>query len=305
MRQSRVASRSSGMTWIVAALAVAACERPSASPASTQPAVASVARDAGRAPREPDAPDAEAPADPDDALSADAARVLPIPARSHAPGAPPEGWCGETAIQESLLYLGVWASQSRVNRAGHPAHPDLYSSDIPRALDALGVRYTRYSAARPGYAAFDAWVRAAIDAGDPVIAGVKILPTAHPEWGLDHFVLVVGYGARGLLVNTTWGHRAWVTPTSTRGLSFVRAGYAIRIQGTPHPEGALPARLLVVSEAGDHVRLRVTCADPSSRVTRRPLAGRAVSPVASEADAGAFEVRAPAAEEALYECLPP
>ena len=34
---------------------------------------------------------------------------------------------------------------------------------------------------------------------------MKIYPTAHPEWGLDHFVLAVGLDARGLTVNTTWG----------------------------------------------------------------------------------------------------
>src|SRR5438874_7332852 len=70
------------------------------------------------------------PIDPAD----DAKRALPIPARTHAPEAPPEGWCGETAIQEGLLYLGVWAPQAIINRAGHPSHPDLYSNEIPIAL---------------------------------------------------------------------------------------------------------------------------------------------------------------------------
>ena len=59
--------------------------------------------------------------------------VLPITPREHAREAPPEGWCGETAIQEGLLHLGVWAPQRLINRVGKPAHPDLYSTEADRA----------------------------------------------------------------------------------------------------------------------------------------------------------------------------
>jgi len=86
---------------------------------------------------------------------------------------------------------------------------------------------------------------------------VKILPTKHPEWGLDHFVLVVGYGERGLLVNTTWGHREWVSDTTTPGLSFKNAFYAIRLDGVREAG----ARLTVLSESDGKVKLRVTCGD--------------------------------------------
>src|SRR5687767_11164644 len=133
----------------------------------------------------------------------DADVLLPIPARAQAPESPPSGWCGETAIQEGLLYLGVWAPQRLINQAGHPSHPDLYSPDIPVALAELGVRTIVYPARGKGYEPFAKWIRASIEDGDPVLAGVKILPTEHPEWGLDHFVLVVGHGTKGLLVNTT------------------------------------------------------------------------------------------------------
>jgi hypothetical protein len=191
--------------------------------------------------------------------------VLPIPPREHARERPPEGWCGETAIQEGLLHLGVWAPQRLINKAGRPAHPDLYSTDIPVALTELGVRYTAYPGGR-GFEAFAAWIRAALDAGDPVLAGVKILPTKHPEWGLDHFVLVVGYGGEKepgtdrLLVNTTWGHREWVADTTTPGLSFTKAGYAIRLSGVaPTRESARAARLSVLEENDTTVRVHVMC----------------------------------------------
>jgi hypothetical protein len=192
--------------------------------------------------------------------------VLPIPPRDHAREAPPEGWCGETAIQEGLLHVGIWAPQRLINKVGKPAHPDLYSNDIPVALTDLGVRYTFYPGGR-GFDAFAAWIRAALEAGDPVLAGVKILPTKHPEWGLDHFVLVVGYGRDGvaelsrdrLLVNTTWGHREWVSDTTTPGLSFLKAGYAIRLSGPALPPNARSARLAVLEENDTTVKVRVTC----------------------------------------------
>ncbi len=184
---------------------------------------------------------------------------LPIPARRHAPEAPPEGWCGETAIQEALLYSGMWAPQRLIYRAGRPAHPDLYSNEIPRALDALGVRYSMYRPSAVGFKAYARWVGEALDAGDPVLAGVKLLPTAHPEWGLDHFVLVVGHDDQRLLVNTTWGTRQWVDAAATRGISFRNAFYAIRVLGLRLPAGTRPARLFVIEESAASVRLRVSC----------------------------------------------
>lgn len=162
--------------------------------------------------------------------AAEADLVLAIPARHQEPAAPAAGWCGETAIQEGLLHLGVFASQGAINKAGHPVHPDLYATEIPGALHALGVRFTPYPGAR-GYDQFRPWVVRALDAGHPVLAGVKLVPSEHPGWGLDHFVLVVGYGKRGLLVNTTWGYRAWVAEDGTSGLSFKGAFYGFRLDG--------------------------------------------------------------------------
>lgn len=185
--------------------------------------------------------------------------VLPIPARSQATESPADGWCGETALQEALLHLGMWAPQRLINQAGRPVHPDLYSTDIPVALTALGVNYTFYVARQRGFAPFAAWVASAVDEGDPVLAGVKVLPTQHPEWGLDHFVLVVGHGEKGLLVNTTWGDRRWVGDTGAPGLSFKNAVYAIRLHGLSLPANATPARLTLLSESATKVKLRVAC----------------------------------------------
>jgi hypothetical protein len=121
------------------------------------------------------------------------------------------------------------------------------------------VRVTAYAGAR-GYEPFAKWARAAIDAGDPVLAGVKILPTEHPSWGLDHFVLVVGYGDLGMRVNTTWGHREWVGDTTTPGLSLANAFYGLRLRGqSALPPGARAARLELLEEGVDRVNVRVIC----------------------------------------------
>jgi hypothetical protein len=243
----------------------------------------SVEREAAPKPTTPPPP--SAPVTPPPAIRADdATRTLAIPARAQAPESPLSGWCGETAIQEGLLHLGVWAPQRLINKAGRPSHPDLYSPDIPVALTELGVRHSFYPGPR-GFDAFASWARAALDDGDPVLAGVKILPTEHPEWGLDHFVLVVGHGSRGLLVNTTWGTRVWVGDTRTPGLSLTNAFYGIRLTGLALPKGALRARVSLVEERADGVTLRASCEGvlPNARVRMERRTARAEErPVWSE-----------------------
>lgn len=199
----------------------------------------------------------------EEAVDSRARIVLPVSSRAQSSASPREGWCGETAIQEGLLYLGAFVPQSAIHRAGRPTHPDLYSHELPIALEALGVQYTRF----PGgsYAAFLAWVREGLERGAPTLAGVKLLPTEHPEWGLDHFVLVVGEGEPGLLVDTTWGTREWSNEKKRQGISFERAGYGLRLEGLVPLEpptglgGTVPARVAVVHEDAREVALRVTC----------------------------------------------
>jgi hypothetical protein len=212
--------------------------------------------------------------------------VLPIPDRPQHPQSPPSGWCGETAIQEALLHFGIWAPQSKIHKSGNPKHPDLYSDEIPTALAGLGVSFAVYPAKEKGFAPYRAWVREGLERGQPTVAGVKILPTAHPDWGLDHFVLAVGEGKKGLLVNTTWDQQQWADDKATKGISFAGAFYGLRILGPKLPKGAGLARLEVLAETAKTVRLRVACVDaePSKiwRIERR-----------SGSDAGAPEASTP------------
>ncbi len=207
----------------------------------------------------------------------DAALVLPIPARKQHPDSPPTGWCGETAIQEALLYYGVWASQRTIHAAGKPRNPDLYSDELPAALQALGFSLEMYRPVRSaGYEGFARWVREAIDRGVPVLIGVKILPTQNPQWDVDHFVLAVGYGKKGLLVNTTWGHREWVDDKAVKGLSLRNPSFALRILTPPvlpvSEKNKNRARLSVIGETRSAVTLRIECPGTEPNVTLVELA---------------------------------
>jgi hypothetical protein len=195
---------------------------------------------------------------------------LPIAARAQSAAAPDAGWCGETALQEALLHYGAFVPQQVINRAGRPSHPDLYWGDLPRAMKALGLRYRAWSG-RGGLAAFLAWSTEQFRAGRPVLAGVKLYPTDHPEWGLDHIVLLTGIDGEGLLINTTWGHalrRSRAELASTRGgmslRNRARRQHAYVIDGRPDA-GAL--RLAIDSETAGAIEATVhaTGLDPGRR----------------------------------------
>lgn len=128
--------------------------------------------------------------------------LLPIPNRLQDADAPPEGWCGEASIQMGLSFYNKEASQKEIHAAGKPSHPDLYSSDINRALEAFGLNYIEWNDNVKNLPKFIAWIKSNIAKGYPVFCGMKINPTRHPEWSLDHFVIAVGYNENGLYINT-------------------------------------------------------------------------------------------------------
>ena len=178
---------------------------------------------------------------------------------------PASGWCGEAAIQMALFYYGAYASQQAINRAGSPEHPDLYAQDIPRAMRTIGLESTAWRG--DGWGAFAKWTRSQLTAGHPVLLGVKIYPTAHPEWGLDHFVLASGCTGEALTLNTTWGRQETKTfaalSTQDKGLSFANRygsyfGYAITgLRMALPPTGIKPTRVTMVRDGDTQVKLRV------------------------------------------------
>lgn len=129
---------------------------------------------------------------------------LGIPDRQWDPKRPDPsvGWCAETCIQMAIGYYGQEVSQKQINQAGAPRHPDLYVYDIDNALNALGVSFICFDESNSDLSAFIVWIQHNLRCGRPVICGCKLYPDEHPDWNLDHFVLVVGCNAEGLLLNT-------------------------------------------------------------------------------------------------------
>ena len=121
-----------------------------------------------------------------------------------------------------MSYYGAYASQRTINRAGKPAHPDLYEEEMPVAMASLGLEAKGWQG--KGLSEYMAWVRAELAAGYPVVLGMKINPTTHPDWMVDHFVLAVGCTKETLTYNTTWKRQE---TTSNAGLASQKKGLSI------------------------------------------------------------------------------
>ena len=93
-------------------------------------------------------------------------------------------------------------SQKEIHDSGKPVHPDLYSNDISLALESLGVKCIEWDEYNRNLQDYIKWININLAQGYPVICGMKINPTQHPEWSLDHFVLAVGYNDNGFYINT-------------------------------------------------------------------------------------------------------
>ena len=179
---------------------------------------------------------------------------------------PAGGWCGEAAIQMALSYYGAYASQQAINRAGKPEHPDLYAHEIPRAMRNMGLEYSAWKG--DGLEAFLKWIRSQLAEGHPALLGVKIYPTAHPEWALDHFVLAVGCTEEALTFNTTWGRKETKTfarlSTQDKGLSFANRygtyfGYAITgMKLESIQTGTKPTLVTICRDGYKQVKLRIS-----------------------------------------------
>ncbi len=255
---------------------------------------------------------------PESVIRKDKSVRLAIADRPSGPGHPPEGWCGESSIQQALLYFGAYIPQKAINAAGRPRTPDLYEGDIPVAIKACRMGLEPCIKEARDYAAFTGWLKAEIDAGRPVVIGMKINPTSHPEWSLDHFLLAVGHSEDALTYNTTWEKQETRSfkdlMTAEPGLSFKnRAGeyFGIAVTGPASlGDGFATVRLFVRKEDAKQAALTVKCEGLAAgaryvvyrlasvdQKTARPLCVfDAQSPVFAFADTVAV------ADPAIYRC---
>jgi hypothetical protein len=101
-----------------------------------------------------------------------------------------------------MNYFGKNLSQKAIHKAGNAKQADLWEDDIPVALNNLGVQYNAWDQDNQDLNGFIKWITEQLQAGNPVILGVKIYPDEDPTWENDHFVLAVGCDSKGLIINT-------------------------------------------------------------------------------------------------------
>lgn len=194
--------------------------------------------------------------------------LLPIADRQWDTEAPPEGWCGEASIQMAAGHHGLFVSQRRANQLGQPRTPDLWEHDVPTALRALQMRFTRGPSSKP--AKLLPWLVDELRAGHPVVLGVKVVPTAHPDWHVDHLVLAVGFTPQGLTLNSNMEDGQLTVSWAGLQRAEGEAGYSLVNQSgelfayavTGLYEGStVPVSVNVVTQLGDDATVDVTVRD--------------------------------------------
>lgn len=129
-----------------------------------------------------------------------------------------EGSCGEACLWSILNAKGVDITQMEINHeAGFPGRGlHAYELTIPLKKHKIkffhrekSVETSDSSLTTQRYRDFlyqD--VIAKVKEGNPVLIGVKVLPTRFPEWPLDHFILIVGYNeTANELIYNDFNHR--------------------------------------------------------------------------------------------------
>ncbi len=114
-------------------------------------------------------------------------------------------FCGEVVLEEALAYYGKQVPQLEINHlGGGDGHVGLHFNEILRALASLNVDFDSWGLHITGERGYDTYIqklKRILADGHPILAGVKVNPTRHPEWSADHFILLVGYDAQSFIYN--------------------------------------------------------------------------------------------------------
>jgi len=174
------------------------------------------------------------------------------------------GFCGETTIQMGALYYGMYFPQMVTHDAGTPEKIDLHAADISLAMTKINMNFDKYmddfgdnedpnkEGLYNGYDVYFDWMREQLDNNTPVFVGVKRSPDIHPNWFVDHFVLLIGYSDSTFQFNsnTEEGQIKFtydiLTDNKHRGYTFKNHNnrrFAYSITGMEYTKDSIPVRL--------------------------------------------------------------
>ena len=141
-------------------------------------------------------------------------KILNIPILNQIEDSPAEGYCGESSIQMILAYYGLDKSQTEINKAGKPEHPDLYFNELIPAIENITNNQFMGHMMVFNDINYRDFIKYQIDTHIPVLCGFKLNPSNSPEWGADHVSVINGYDDNGLYILTTWDnnpriYRTW------------------------------------------------------------------------------------------------
>lgn len=108
----------------------------------------------------------------------------------------PEGSCGEACIWSISQFFKINISQKEINAIVNPPNRGIHSGEILKILKKLKIPFTNISSTVSDPSLFlKEKIIKNIQAGNPVLLGVKIYPDENPKWVCDHFILIVGFNS--------------------------------------------------------------------------------------------------------------
>ena len=118
-----------------------------------------------------------------------------------------DDYCAEVCIQEALMYYGMNLSQDDINKAGGKDNSSGLENreQITQALNNLGANFETWYFTQGqdmNYSEYLDFLKSKLSQGFPVLAGVKINPTKHPEWINDHYILLAGFTDDSFIYNS-------------------------------------------------------------------------------------------------------
>ncbi len=106
----------------------------------------------------------------------------------------PEGSCGEACIWSVSQFFKINISQKEINEIVNPPNRGIHSGEILKVLKKLKIPFSNISSTVSDPSLFlKEKIIKNIEAGNPVLLGVKIYPDENPQWVCDHFILIVGF----------------------------------------------------------------------------------------------------------------